>query len=172
MKLVIKFFQNPKSNGSLITKIESEKRKTDFLYLSIATKNHLELKNRTENIFKKKKRKAKFKVKREKWDILTTEKFWVLQKLLKERLRESRTASGVENDSVFEWERERVCSVLLSVLCEKLFWKISDCSESWSKERETENNVTAFFYLFGFGFVSLILFCTVHVLFTRSWNKI
>ena len=38
MKLVIKFFQNPKSNGSLITKIESEKRKTDFLYLTIATK--------------------------------------------------------------------------------------------------------------------------------------
>ena len=64
MKLVIKFFQNPKSNGSLITKIESEKRKTDFLYLTIATKNHLELKNRTENIFKKKKRKARFKVKR------------------------------------------------------------------------------------------------------------
>ena len=57
MKLVIRFFQYPKSNGSLFTKIESEKRKTDFLYLTIATKNHLELKNRTENIFKEKKNK-------------------------------------------------------------------------------------------------------------------
>ena len=65
MKFVIKFFQYPKSNGSLITKNRKWKKENWFLVFNYRNKIHLELKNRKENIFKKKKRKARFKVKRE-----------------------------------------------------------------------------------------------------------